>query len=119
MFQLKLRGFENKLGVNSVGVCCSGQQSARGLCAAGACATKFRVCLMHYQRVIDDHPMCTFGERTTPVLGANSFDVKDDGNTTFANPMEFSFNFSWPVSPFFCLMYITLFCATFVTGIEF
>ena len=97
VFELKLRSFENKFGLDEMDTCCSGGKTSRGVCV-NQCATKFRVCLMHYQRVIDEHPACTFGETTTPVLGQNTFKIQSGGNGTFVNPIVFPFSFSWPVS---------------------
>ncbi|KAF0311266.1 Neurogenic locus protein delta [Amphibalanus amphitrite] len=95
VFELKLRSFENKFGLDAMDGCCSGGKTSRGICV-NQCATKFRVCLMHYQRVIDEHPSCTFGEFTTPVLGGNTFKVQAGGNGSFVNPIAFPFSFSWP-----------------------
>ena len=97
VFELKLRSFENSFGLDDMDACCSGGKTSRGVCV-NECATKFRVCLMHYQRVIDEHPSCTFGEATTPVLGRNTFKIAAGSNASFVNPIVFPFNFSWPVS---------------------
>ena len=98
LFELKIRGFENLASEDSAGRCCRGGRTPRGQCSA-PCATRLRVCLMHYQRVIEERPECTFGETVTPVLGGSSFRLDEQPtNVSFNNPIAFPFNFSWPVS---------------------
>lgn len=83
VFQLELREF-----VNGQGFLASGEP-----CAAG-CRTFFRVCLKHFQAVISPGA-CTFGSLTTPVLGTNSFAIRETEG--FGSPIKLPFNFTWPV----------------------
>lgn len=90
VFQLKLKSFMNNLGKDSQGHCCDGFRTSSGKCS-GTCATKFRICLKHYQATIDPVHECTFGEEITPVLGSNSLLVNS------RNPIiEFALDFKWP-----------------------
>ncbi len=89
VFELKLTNFVNRLGKGNDGQCCSGYRTASGKCS-GVCATKFRVCLKHYQATIDPQHECTFGEHFTPVLGHNS--------AIRAPVISFPLDFKWPVS---------------------
>lgn len=84
VFQLKLHEF-----VNSRGALASGE-----LCAPH-CRTFFRVCLKHFQAVVSPGS-CTFGSIITPVLGVNSFSIRD--TERFDSPIKLPFNFTWPVS---------------------
>ena len=94
--ELKIRGFENLFNENSAGRCCHGGWTPYGQCSA-PCAIRLRVCLMHYQRVLDERPECTFGETVTPVLGGSSFRLDEQpANVSFNNPIVIPFNFSWP-----------------------
>ncbi len=90
MFELRLKSFENAMSRDASGKCCDGRQSNAldGACLSG-CNTRFRVCLKHYQKVVDPDEECTFGETVTPVMANNvaNFD-------TIAFPIEFK----WPVS---------------------
>lgn len=83
------------------GRCCSGEtDAATGKCL-GSCKTRFRVCLKHYQATIDTTSPCTYGDVMTPILGENSVNLTDAKrleNKDFTNPIQFSFQFSWPVS---------------------
>ncbi|KFM63294.1 Neurogenic locus protein delta, partial [Stegodyphus mimosarum] len=96
MFELRLDTFVNEFGRDADGTCCRGVRSPSGMCS-GTCRTRFRVCLKHYQTTIDPNPPCTYGEVLTPVLGNNSVRLEpvNDLQTGFANPIVFSFDFSW------------------------
>lgn len=84
VFQLKLHEF-----VNSRGALASGEP------CAPHCRTFFRVCLKHFQAVVSPGS-CTFGSIITPVLGVNSFSIRD--TERFDSPIKLPFNFTWPVS---------------------
>ncbi|KAM5235440.1 delta-like protein 4 [Ctenodactylus gundi] len=84
VFQLQLQEFANQGGVLA-----SGRQCDPG------CRTFFRVCLKHFQTVLSPGP-CTFGSVSTPVLGTNSFTVRDDSSGGGRNPLQLPFNFTWP-----------------------
>lgn len=88
VFEIRLTKFMNKLGKDSNGHCCDGYRTHSGKCS-GVCATKFRICLKHYQATIDPKHECTFGERVTPVLGNNNVFVR-------AQTITFPLDFKWP-----------------------
>lgn len=83
VFQLDLRKF-----VNGQGSLASGESCAPG------CRTFFRICLKHFQAVISPGS-CTFGSLVTPVLGIDSFTIKETEG--FGSPIKLPFNFTWPV----------------------
>lgn len=94
VFQLKLQEFLNKKGVAGNANCCKGSEIQQ--CE---CRTFFRICLKHYQANVSPEPPCTYGGAVTPVLGSNSFQVPENSpDSSFNNPIEFSFGFTWPVS---------------------
>ncbi|XP_053238855.1 delta-like protein 4 isoform X1 [Podarcis raffonei] len=82
VFQLELRHFSNGQGALASGESCG-----------SGCRTFFRVCLMHYQAVISPGD-CTFGSIVTPVLGINSFAIRETEG--FGSPIKLPFNFTWP-----------------------
>lgn len=83
VFQLELQEFVNSHGSLASGKPCSPH-----------CRTFFRVCLKHFQAVVSPGS-CTFGSSITPVLGINSFSIKD--TERFDSPIKLPFNFTWPV----------------------
>lgn len=97
MFEIRLRSFANENGKDSLGKCCSGQQTPTGECS-GHCRTRFRVCLKQYQVNIDTTTPCTYGDVVTPVLGENVVNMTQAAGPAFANPIRFPFDFTWPVS---------------------
>uniref|UniRef100_A0A674JDV3 Delta like canonical Notch ligand 4 n=1 Tax=Terrapene triunguis TaxID=2587831 RepID=A0A674JDV3_9SAUR len=82
VFQLELHEFANSQGSLASGKPCSPH-----------CRTFFRVCLKHFQAVVSPGS-CTFGSIVTPVLGVNSFSVKE--TERFGSPIKLPFNFTWP-----------------------
>lgn len=109
VFELKLKTFLNANGKDNQNLCCSGRSDpATGKCI-GSCKTRFRVCLKHYQAKIDTSSPCTFGDVSTPVLGDNSVDLiqqqqnGNNPNNISINPIQFPFDFTWPVSTLFVL----------------
>lgn len=98
LFELKLKYFKNERGVDNEGACCSGRSDSKGNCI-GACKTRFRACLKHYQVTIDTSSPCTFGDVITPVLEGNSLNLTERSKQEgFENPIRFPFEFGWPVS---------------------
>ncbi|KFP05938.1 Delta-like 4, partial [Calypte anna] len=83
VFQLELHEFVNSHGFLASGKPCSPH-----------CRTFFRVCLKHFQAVVSPGS-CTFGSIITPVLGINSFSIKD--TERFDSLIKLPFNFTWPV----------------------
>uniref|UniRef100_A0A673XJ61 Delta-like 4 (Drosophila) n=1 Tax=Salmo trutta TaxID=8032 RepID=A0A673XJ61_SALTR len=84
VFELDLHEFTNSKGFLANGNSCRLN-----------CRTFFRVCLKNYQAVVSPGD-CIFGSAVTPVLGTNSFSVKNGG--TFSRPIRLPFNFGWPGS---------------------
>lgn len=98
VFELRLKSFVNEYGKDSLGKCCSGNASKTGECS-GVCKTWFRVCLKQYQAEIDTTSPCTYGDVVTPVLGENVFNLSANvAQSRFTNPINFPFDFTWPVS---------------------
>lgn len=96
VFELKLQEFLNKKGVTGNANCCKGSAPEAQQCE---CKTFFRICLKHYQANVSPDPPCTYGGSVTPVLGSNSFQVPESfPDSSFTNPIQFSFGFTWPVS---------------------
>ncbi|KAK6641100.1 hypothetical protein RUM44_012802 [Polyplax serrata] len=96
VFELRLKSFTNDYGKDNKGNCCSGESpSPTGECS-GPCRTQFRICLKHYQALIDMNSPCTFGDVVTPVLGENSLTIRDSRKEEFKNPITFKFDFTWP-----------------------
>ena len=94
-FEFRFDSFDNPMSRDEHGICCSNSSvsssSDFSSSCSGHCRVYFRVCLKHYQNVIDTDSPCTFGEVTTPVLGNDR--INDPGYT-----VPIAFNFSWPVS---------------------
>lgn len=86
IFQLRLQEFANERGMLANGRPCE-----------PGCRTFFRICLKHYQATFSEGP-CTFGNVSTPVLGTNSFVIRDKNSGSGRNPLQLPFNFTWPVS---------------------
>lgn len=84
IFELRLKGFANKLNKDSQGHCCDGYRTSSGRCS-GSCLTKFRVCLKHYQLDIDPSHECTFGEHITA-----------PGDEKRGGIIKFPLDFKWP-----------------------
>ncbi|XP_038597013.1 delta-like protein 4 [Tachyglossus aculeatus] len=84
VFQLQLEEFSNERGLLASGRACRPH-----------CRTFFRLCLKHFQAVVSPGP-CTFGALATPVLGGNSFAVRDQSRGGRRNPLQLPFNFTWP-----------------------
>ncbi|XP_041747800.1 delta-like protein D [Coregonus clupeaformis] len=92
VFELKVQEFLNKKGVTGNTNCCKGASGIQQC----ECKTFFRICLKHYQVHVSPEPPCTYGGSVTPVLGSNSFQVPETIAEAFANPIPFSFGFTWP-----------------------
>lgn len=68
------------------------------------------MCLKNYQAKIDNSSPCTFGDVSTKVLGDNNVDLlqqqqnngigsnNNDPTNISINPIQFHFDFTWPVS---------------------
>lgn len=119
VFELRIGSFINPSGRDGEGRCCAANNNKTrtssssvsnsysselsssspvysdnaGECSRGQCATKFRVCVKHYQVTIDPAGPCYFGETVTETMNSNNL---TDGRT-----FHFPFNFRWPVSIIF------------------
>jgi len=107
VFEVRILSYINELGLDSEGNCCESSpkpshqlDSSQG--CSEKCRTSFRICLKHYQVKIDvDNSDCTFGQYITPVLVSDNLKLSDS--------IKFNFNFSWPVSFVYILVYSPLF----------
>ena len=104
IFELRLKQFRNFHASDINGNCCQPQNRFGSSCT-GRCETKFRVCLKHYQTVVDLNQGCTFGEEITPVLGSNNLTINRP-------PIKFDINFKWPVGFIPLIQLITLVSAS-------
>jgi len=95
VYKLELLQFNNDNGLLNDNTCCSGQL-LDGICTE-QCVTHFRICLKHFSRNIQPMDECTYGEHTTNAIGNNSFQFPKERDD-FTNPLEFPFQFAWPVS---------------------
>ncbi|XP_048830577.1 delta-like protein 4 [Brienomyrus brachyistius] len=84
IFELDLHDFKNNNGLLVNGTACKPD-----------CRTFFRICLKNYQTVVSPGD-CIFGSVITPVLGTNSFSVRQ--SSSFSKPIRMPFNFGWPGS---------------------
>uniref|UniRef100_A0A8D3EDP2 Delta-like protein n=1 Tax=Scophthalmus maximus TaxID=52904 RepID=A0A8D3EDP2_SCOMX len=66
-------------------------------CAADECDTYFRVCLKEYQLKVSTAGPCSFGSASTPVLGGNSFTLRNTKSDDGAR-VVLPFSFAWPRS---------------------
>ena len=100
-FELQLLSVENIRGELSNGDCCAaGPRNARKCLTE--CATILRVCLKQYQSQVTFTDRCTFGNKTSGILGGNSFSYAL--NTT-NSILKIPFEFSWTVSQISFFLY--------------
>lgn len=98
-FEIQILSMENIRGEISNGSCCGSRyHSFSNHTCTGECATFFSVCLKQYQTQVTVSGQCTFGNRTTQVLGGNSFKYISDISSS---SMKLPFQFSWTVSEHF------------------
>nr|CAD45191.1 Delta2 protein [Cupiennius salei] len=97
IFELNLVSYENREGRDDIlGGCCSGRLGADGSCPP--CPVYLRVCVKHYQALVDPSSPCTFHEFVTPLLvAANGTAEEDRGLQVLSDPdtMTFDFNLTW------------------------
>lgn len=95
-FEIQILSMENIRGELSSGKCCGERvDTYRNSTCSGECDTYFQVCLKQYQTQVTIDGQCTFGNRTTPVLGGNSFRYAAGAP---AATIKLPFQFSWTVS---------------------
>lgn len=88
---------QNANGRLQSGACCDAPRDATDRrCAADQCDTYFRVCLKEYQLKVSSAGPCSFGTASTPVLGGNTFSLRDAKGAEAS--MVLPFSFAWPVS---------------------
>ncbi|XP_053736092.1 protein jagged-2b isoform X1 [Synchiropus splendidus] len=96
-FDLQLISFENINGELADGDCCDGARSPQDQrCSQDQCDTYFKVCLKEYQVDVTTHGTCTFGSRTTQVLGGNMFYFKKNSKVIDGGRIQIPFQFAWP-----------------------
>ena len=100
-FELQLITVENVNGELADGECCDGTRNSKNRrCIRDECDTYFKICLKEYQMEVTDSP-CTYGSKSTPVLGGNTFSFKSSKNLNKfdeAGKIMIPFEFAWPVS---------------------
>lgn len=94
---------ENVNGELWDGECCDGTRNSRDLrCTRDECDTYFKVCLKEYQSEVTTTGLCSFGSRSTGVLGGNIFsfkNAKSNGNKiSDVGKIVIPFQFAWLVS---------------------
>ncbi|XP_042371597.1 protein jagged-1b-like, partial [Plectropomus leopardus] len=94
-FELQILSMQNVNGQLLNGACCDGpRDSTDRQCTADECDTYFRVCLKEYQLKVSSAGPCSFGAAATPVLGRNTFSLRN-ANSDKAR-MVLPFSFAWP-----------------------
>lgn len=89
---------QNVNGQLQSGACCDGSRDATDLrCTTDECDTYFRICLKEYQLKVSSAGPCSFGAASTPVLGGNTFSLRNAKSDKARIVLAFSF--AWPVSP--------------------
>ncbi|XP_060555347.1 protein jagged-1b-like [Ruditapes philippinarum] len=92
-FEIQIISIENIRGELSNGTCCGERiDTYRNSTCSGVCNTYLQVCLKQYQTQVTIDGKCTFGNKTTPVLGGNSFRYAAG---TPAASIKLPFQFSW------------------------
>ena len=106
-FELQILSMQNVNGQLQSGACCDGSRdSTDRRCTADECDTYFRVCLKEYQLKVSSAGPCSFGAASTPVLGGNTFSVRNAKSDNAR--IELPFSFAWPVSSQAGLVFLCL-----------
>lgn len=90
-FEIQITAIQNPRGEVLNGTCCDGLRNLNGSCS-DECDTFFRVCLKEYQNRVTFGGSCTFGNKTSPILGGNTFTYPPDYNRT---RLKLPFDFAW------------------------
>ena len=98
--ELQILELSNPLGTTANGQCCGG--GGRPPCRS-PCRTLFRLCLKEYQSNVTSQGSCSFGNTSSPVLGAGSFVLADPDSTSLLLP----FTFRWTVSTLCSILIVT------------
>ncbi|KAJ8248056.1 hypothetical protein GJAV_G00237740 [Gymnothorax javanicus] len=95
-FELQILSMQNINGELQNGLCCDGSRNhADRKCSRDECDTYFKVCLKEYQSRVSAAGPCSFGSGSTPVIGGNTFSLKN----TIRNEKSrivLPFSFAWP-----------------------
>lgn len=92
-FEIQITTIQNPRGEVLNGTCCDGLRNVNGSCT-DECDTFFRVCLKEYQSRVTFAGSCTFGNKTSAILGGNTFTYPQDYNRT---RLKLPFEFAWTV----------------------
>uniref|UniRef100_A0A665T409 Delta-like protein n=1 Tax=Echeneis naucrates TaxID=173247 RepID=A0A665T409_ECHNA len=97
-FELQVLSMQNVNGWLQSGACCDGPREPAGdqRCTTDECDTYFRVCLKEYQLKVSSAGPCSFGAASTPVLGGNTFSLRNAKSDQAKITLPFSF--AWPRS---------------------
>ncbi|KAG9339044.1 hypothetical protein JZ751_024239 [Albula glossodonta] len=97
-FELQIISMQNVNGELQNGMCCDGSRNAADRkCMRDECDTYFKVCLKEYQSRVSAAGPCSFGTGTTPILGGNTFSLKNIMRTEKSR-IVLPFSFAWPRS---------------------
>ncbi|KAG7270888.1 hypothetical protein CRUP_000247 [Coryphaenoides rupestris] len=100
--ELQLISVENLNGERADGECCV---ASRGPppdppgCGPDQCDTYFEICLKEYQMEVNPKGPCTYGYKSTKVLGGNTIDFRSAQNANKfddAGRIVIPFQFAWP-----------------------
>lgn len=96
-FELQIVSMQNVNGELQTGECCDGSRNAADRkCTRDECDTYFKVCLKEYQLKVSSAGPCSFGTASTPVVGGNTFSLRNMRSDKSRIVLPFSF--AWPVS---------------------
>lgn len=115
VFELQILKVQNIAGKLMDGDCCDGQRNQYGQCDKDQCDTYFKICLKEYQSTPSrvDPTTCTFGSRTSEILGRNSFQLTRIDSDS-AGRIKIPFQFAWMVSFVNCAFNVSVvYCCTF------
>ncbi|NXK03092.1 JAG1 protein, partial [Herpetotheres cachinnans] len=97
-FELEILSMQNVNGELQNGNCCDGTRNPGDRkCTRDECDTYFKVCLKEYQSRVTAGGPCSFGSKSTPVIGGNTFNLKYNRNNE-KNRIVIPFSFAWPRS---------------------
>ncbi|KAF4802579.1 Protein jagged-1 [Turdus rufiventris] len=97
-FELEILSMQNVNGELQNGNCCDGTRNPGDKkCTRDECDTYFKVCLKEYQSRVTAGGPCSFGSKSTPVIGGNTFNLKYNRNNE-KNRIVIPFSFAWPRS---------------------
>ena len=95
-FEIQIISMDNNRGEISDGTCCGSRNNLHvDLSCRGDCDTYFKICLKQYQSQVSYTGQCMFGNRTTSVMGGNSFGYSLNNSVA---TVKLPFQFVWPVS---------------------